>query len=184
MSRISCCRMCARRICPRSVARLKALDLATPNAGLITDIICLPRPRLLRSGQCALHSHRAGNRANASPISNASTIIGELKIKISRLHQCLRPSSRRPYRHSGRRQEGRGVSTSSSSAAPAPRMPASARSWGRASASTKSSMRSSAWSIPICNLRRDGERFLDTYRRVGMAPFKNIAYREATHAAY
>ncbi len=29
-------------------------------------------------------------------------------------------------------------------------------------------------------LRKPGERFLDTYRRVGMAPFKNVAYQEQT----
>ena len=33
-------------------------------------------------------------------------------------------------------------------------------------------------------VRRDGERFLDTYRRVGMEPFKNVAYQEQLNAAY
>ena len=33
-------------------------------------------------------------------------------------------------------------------------------------------------------LRKDGERFLDTYRRVGMEPFKNVAYLEQLHAAH
>ena len=32
--------------------------------------------------------------------------------------------------------------------------------------------------------RTPGERFLDTYRRVGMEPFKNIAYQEQMNAAY
>ena len=33
-------------------------------------------------------------------------------------------------------------------------------------------------------LRNKGERFLDTYRRVGMEPFKNAAYQEQLNAAY
>ncbi len=33
-------------------------------------------------------------------------------------------------------------------------------------------------------LRSPGERFLDTYRRVGMEPFKHVAYLEQLHAAY
>ena len=33
-------------------------------------------------------------------------------------------------------------------------------------------------------LRKDGERFLDTYRRVGIVPFKNVAYGQDLHAAY
>ena len=32
--------------------------------------------------------------------------------------------------------------------------------------------------------RQDGERFLDTYRRIGMEPFKNVAYREQLYAAH
>jgi len=32
--------------------------------------------------------------------------------------------------------------------------------------------------------RKNGERFLDTYRRVGMEPFKRAAYQEQPHAAY
>jgi sulfite reductase (NADPH) hemoprotein beta-component len=33
-------------------------------------------------------------------------------------------------------------------------------------------------------VRQDGERFLDTYRRIGMEPFKNVAYLEQLHAAH
>ncbi len=33
-------------------------------------------------------------------------------------------------------------------------------------------------------VRKPGERFLDTYRRLGMEPFKNIAYREEMYAAH
>ena len=34
------------------------------------------------------------------------------------------------------------------------------------------------------SLRKDGERFLDTYRRVGMEPFKNMAYLDQLYAAH
>ena len=33
-------------------------------------------------------------------------------------------------------------------------------------------------------VRNPGERFLDTYRRIGMEPFKNVAYQEELNAAY
>jgi sulfite reductase (NADPH) hemoprotein beta-component len=33
-------------------------------------------------------------------------------------------------------------------------------------------------------VREPGERFLDTYRRIGMEPFKNVAYREQLYAAH
>ncbi len=33
-------------------------------------------------------------------------------------------------------------------------------------------------------LRTPGERFLETYRRLGMEPFKNVAYLEQLHAAH
>jgi sulfite reductase (NADPH) hemoprotein beta-component len=33
-------------------------------------------------------------------------------------------------------------------------------------------------------IRTPGERFLDTYRRVGMEPFKNVAYQEQMYAAH
>ena len=32
--------------------------------------------------------------------------------------------------------------------------------------------------------RKADERFLDTYRRIGMEPFKNVAYQEQLYAAY
>ena len=32
--------------------------------------------------------------------------------------------------------------------------------------------------MSICKTRKPGERFLDTYRRLGMAPFKDAAYEK------
>ena len=68
----------------------------------------LPGPRLLQPGEYALHSGGAGNlaalprpRPRARPRQAAHQHFG--------LHQCLRPSSRRPHRHSRRREERRGV---------------------------------------------------------------------------
>ena len=176
MSRTSCCRMCSKRDLPAIFARLKELGLATPNAGLDHRHHRLPRPRLLRSRQCALHPDRAGHR-RALRRSRPPARDRRAEDQDLRLHQCLRPSSRRPYRHPRRRQEGRGISTSSSSAARARRTRASATSWARASASDEIGRRGRARGRRLSrSCAQDGERFLDTYRRVGMEPFKNVAY--------
>ncbi len=82
--------------------------LATPNIGLLTNIICCPGGDF-----CSL--------ANAKSIPIAEAIqrrfddldylhdIGELDLNISRLHERLRPPPRRPHRHPRRRQERRRV---------------------------------------------------------------------------
>ena len=68
----------------------------------------LPRPRLLRAGHCALDPDRAGDRRRISPIREAE---GDRRVQHQdlRLHQRLRPSSCRQYRHSGAGEEGRGI---------------------------------------------------------------------------
>ena len=38
---------------------------------------------------------------------------------------------------------------------------------------------STPWSRPICASASDGERFLDTFRRTGVAPFKEAVYADA-----
>ena len=63
----------------------------------------LPGPGLLRAGQRPLDPDRAAASPSASPTRTRPSTIGELKIKISRLHQRLRPPPRRPHRHPGRR---------------------------------------------------------------------------------
>ncbi len=97
-------RRAAGAICLSLWQQLKALGLATPNIGLLTNIICCPGGDF-----CSL--------ANAKSIPIAEAIqrrfddldylhdIGELDLNISRLHERLRPSPRRPHRRARRRQE-------------------------------------------------------------------------------
>ena len=92
------------------------------------------------------------------------------------LHQRLRPPPRGQHRHPRRRPEGQRE------------LPAAARRLGRrghqrrprspapASTRTASSTRSSARSSSYRAIREPGERFLDTYRRVGMDGFKEAIY--------
>ena len=93
---------------PAIYAKLKELDFASPNAGLITDIIACPG-----LDYCDLANarsipdrpeHRQEVRESGPPARDRRTEDQDF-----RLHQCLRPSSCRPYRHPGRRQEGRGI---------------------------------------------------------------------------
>ncbi len=160
---------------PAIHARLEELGLATPNAGLVTDIIACPG-----LDYCDL--------ANARSIPIAQSIVRTLRRSRTparyrriedqdfRLHQCLRPSSCRPYRHSGRRQERRRILPAAAGRLRRGRRVASAKSWAPVSASMRSSMRSSAWSTSISKDAQGGERFLDTVRRIGIEPFKERAY--------
>ena len=59
---------------PAIFARLKALDLATPNAGLITDIIACPGLDYCDLANARSIPDRPGASPSASPIWTASTI--------------------------------------------------------------------------------------------------------------
>ena len=97
----------AKRDLPALWKALDKLGLATPNVNLITDIIACPgldycslaNARSIPIAQeltrrFANHEHRQSDRPAAH--------------QHLRLHQCLRPSPCRPYRHSRRREERRG----------------------------------------------------------------------------
>ena len=56
--------------------KLEALNLATPNIGLLTNIIACPWRRLLRAGQCQIHTGRRSHPASASTTSITSTKSG------------------------------------------------------------------------------------------------------------
>ena len=108
MSRTWYCRMSHNAICRSFGASSLQPALATPNVGLVSDIIACPG-----LDYCSL--------ANARSIPVAQ----ELTRRFSdhalaqhhrppahqhfRLHQCLRPPPCRPHRHSRRREERRGV---------------------------------------------------------------------------
>jgi sulfite reductase (NADPH) hemoprotein beta-component len=162
--------------------RLKALHLATPNAGLVTDIIACPG-----LDYCDL--------ANARSIPIAQDIaqrfenldrqhdIGELKIKIS---GCINACGHHHAGHIGilgvdkkgveyyqLQLGGSGAEDASIGDIMGPGF--TAHDIGPAVERVIDT---------YLKLRQTDERFLDTYRRVGMEPFKNMAYLEQMHAAY
>jgi sulfite reductase (NADPH) hemoprotein beta-component len=167
---------------PAIYKRLKALHLATPNAGLITDIIACPG-----LDYCDL--------ANARSIPVAQDIaerfadldrqhdIGELKIKIS---GCINACGHHHAGHIGilgvdkkgveyyqLQLGGSGAEDASIGDIMGPGF--TAHDIGPAVERVIDT---------YLKLRAKDERFLDTYRRVGMEPFKNMAYLEQTHAAH
>jgi len=162
-------------------ARLKAIGLSTPNAGLITDIICCPG-----LDYCDL--------ANARSIPIAQTLamrfadlerqhdIGELKIKMS---GCINACGHHHAGHIGiLGVDKRGVEFYQLQLGGS----------GAEDASIGDIMGPGFGEHEIADavervvdqylkLRGKNERFLDTYRRVGMEPFKKAAYREQLDAA-
>ncbi len=167
---------------PAIFARLQALDLAAPNAGLITDIIACPG-----LDYCDL--------ANARSIPVAQSIarrfadlerqhdIGELKIKIS---GCINACGHHHAGHIGiLGVDKKGVEyyqlvLGGSGAEDA--------SIGQIMGPGFGAHEIADAVERVVNLylteRAPDERFLDTYRRVGMEPFKNVAYQEQMNAAY
>jgi len=171
-----------KRDLPAIFARLKALGLATPNAGLITDIIACPG-----LDYCDL--------ANARSIPIAQKIserfadldrqhhIGELKIKIS---GCINACGHHHAGHIGilgvdkKGVEFYQLQLGGSGAEDASIGEIMGPGFGQ------DDIADAVERVIGCylELRKDGERFLDTYRRVGMTPFKNVAYGQDLHAAY
>ncbi|MGA9795799.1 MAG: nitrite/sulfite reductase [Rhizomicrobium sp.] len=162
--------------------RLKSLGLATPNAGLVTDIIACPG-----LDYCDL--------ANARSIPIAQKIserfadlarqhdIGELKIKIS---GCINACGHHHAGHIGiLGVDKKGVEYYQLQLGGS----------GAEDASIGDIMGpgfSADQIVPALErvvetymkLRQPGERFLDAYRRLGMDPFKNMAYLEQMYAAH
>jgi sulfite reductase (NADPH) hemoprotein beta-component len=167
---------------PAVFARLQSLGLATPNAGLITDIICCPG-----LDYCDL--------ANARSIPVAQEIakrfadldrqedIGELKIKMS---GCINACGHHHAGHIGiLGVDKKGVEyyqllLGGSAAEDASIGEIMGPGFGEHEIADAVERVVDAY----LKLRRPGERFLDTYRRLGMEPFKNVAYGEQLHAAH
>ncbi|MBV9045451.1 MAG: nitrite/sulfite reductase [Alphaproteobacteria bacterium] len=167
---------------PAIFAKLQALDLAAPNSGLITDIIACPG-----LDYCDL--------ANARSIPIAQDIarkfanierqqeIGELKIKIS---GCINACGHHHAGHIGiLGVDKKGVEYYQLQLGGS----------GAEDASIGDIMGPGFGEHEIAGavervvdhylkVRTPGERFLDTYRRVGMEPFKNVAYQEQMYAAH
>jgi len=171
-----------KRDLPAIFARLGELGLATPNAGLITDIIACPG-----LDYCDL--------ANARSIPIAQDIarrfadldrqheIGELKIKIS---GCINACGHHHAGHIGilgvdkKGVEYYQLQLGGSGAEDASIGDIMGPGFGEHEIGPAVERVVKAYLM----LRKDGERFLDTYRRLGMEPFKNMAYLEQLHAAH
>jgi sulfite reductase (NADPH) hemoprotein beta-component len=165
---------------PEIHARLKELDLATANAGLVTDIIACPG-----LDYCDL--------ANARSIPIAQRIsehlaprqheIGELKIKIS---GCINACGHHHAGHIGilgvdkKGVEFYQLQLGGSGAEDASIGDIMGPGFGEHEIAEAVERVIDLY----LQLRAPGERFLDTYRRVGMEPFKNVAYQEQLYAAH
>ena len=159
---------------PAIYAKLKELDFASPNAGLITDIIACPG-----LDYCDL--------ANARSIPIAQSIakkfedldrqheIGELKIKIS---GCINACGHHHAGHIGiLGVDKKGVEfyqlvLGGSGAEDASIGEIMGPGFGEHEIADAVERVVNVY----IQARKPGERFLDTYRRLGMAPFKDAAY--------
>ncbi len=168
---------------PAIHARLKELGLATPNAGLVTDIIACPG-----LDYCDL--------ANARSIPIAQAIserfadlgrqhdIGELKIKIS---GCINACGHHHAGHIGilgvdkKGVEFYQLQLGGSGAEDASIGEILGPGFGKDEIAGAVERVIGAY---LALRTGPAERFLDTYRRVGIVPFKNVAYGEQLHAAH
>ena len=167
---------------PALFARLAALGLATSNAGLITDMICCPG-----LDYCDL--------ANARSIPIAQKIserfadlsrqhaIGELKLKMS---GCINACGHHHAGHIGilgvdkKGVEFYQLQLGGSAAEDASIGEILGPGFGEHEIVDAIERVVDLY----LKLRGPGERFLDTYRRVGLEPFKQVAYQEQLHAAH
>ena len=171
-------------VCQRDLpaihVRLKALGLATANAGLVTDIIACPG-----LDYCDLANARSIPIAQriSERLAPRQDEIGELKIKIS---GCINACGHHHAGHIGilgvdkKGVEFYQLQLGGSGAEDA----AIGEIMGPGFGEHEIAGAVERVIDLYLTLRADGERFLDTYRRVGMEPFKNIAYLEQLHAAH
>ena len=158
----------------------KALDeggLATPNSGLVTDIIACPG-----LDYCALANARAIPIAQQIALRFAdparAELVGELGIRIS---GCINACG---HHHVGtigilgvdkKGEEFYQVTLGGSAEADA----TLGHVLGPALPANKVADAVDAHGGDLSRQRQDGERFLDTFRRTGVAPFKEAVYADA-----
>jgi len=156
---------------------LDAAELATPNHGLITDIIACPG-----LDYCALANARAIPIAQAIALKFAdpelAEKVGELGIKIS---GCINACG---HHHVGaigilgvdkKGEEFYQLTLGGSAEAEA----SLGQALGPAIAADKVADAVDHLVGAYLRERKDGERFLDTFRRTGLAPFKEAVYADA-----
>ena len=152
--------------------RLGAADLATPNIGLATDIISCPG-----LDYCSLATARSipVAQALAQHLAQREAAIGPLQIKIS---GCINACGHHHVGHIGilglekNGAESYQITVGGSDSARA----ALGGIVGRAVAAHEVTATVDRLIDTYLRLRRDGEQFPDTYRRVGLAPFKEALY--------
>ncbi len=161
--------------------KLAALELATPNLGLLTDIICCPGLDF-----CSLANARS--IPIAQDISRAFTDLDELQ-KIGQftinISGCMNACGHHHVGHIGilgvdkRNEEFFQLTLGGSSdqhASLGDRLGP-----GLPQAQVPAAIRKIV--DTYLKTRQHGERFLDTYRRVGIEPFKNAVYDDQSAAA-
>jgi len=161
--------------------RLAALELATPNLGLLSDIICCPG-----LDYCSLANARS--IPIAQDISRAFTDLDELQ-KIGQftinISGCINACGHHHVGHIGilgvdkRNEEFFQLTLGGSSdqnASLGDRLGP-----GLPQAEVPTAIRKIVDAYLV--IRQQNERFLDTYRRVGIEPFKSAVYGEESRAA-
>lgn len=162
---------------PTVFAALQAAGLATPNIDLISDIIACPG-----LDYCALANARAipiaQDIARQFADPDRAEEVGELKIKIS---GCINACGHHHVAHIGilgvdkKGEEFYQLSLGGSGAEDA----SIGKILGPALPADKVATAVEQLVGAYLNVRADGERFLDTYRRVGLEPFKEAVYAQA-----
>jgi sulfite reductase (NADPH) hemoprotein beta-component len=157
--------------------QLAAAGLATPNIDLITDIIACPG-----LDYCALANARAipiaQHIAERFADPERAELIGELKIKIS---GCINACGHHHVGHIGilgvdkKGEEFYQVTLGGS----ADDQAALGQMLGPALPAAKVAEAVEQMVEVYLRERQDGERFLDTFRRTGVAPFKEAVYADA-----
>ncbi|MDO8901811.1 MAG: nitrite/sulfite reductase [Phenylobacterium sp.] len=162
---------------PEVFAQLKAAGLASANVNLISDIIACPG-----LDYCALANARAipvaQQIAQTFADPDRAESIGELKIKIS---GCINACGHHHVGHIGilgvdkKGEEFYQLTLGGSGAEDA----AVGKMLGPALPYDKVASAIDTLVEVYLRERRDGERFLDTYRRTGVEPFKEAVYADA-----
>jgi sulfite reductase (NADPH) hemoprotein beta-component len=163
---------------PQVHAALAAAGLATPNDGLVTDIIACPG-----LDYCALANARsipvAQEISQRFADLDRQTMIGELKLKIS---GCINACGHHHVGHIGilgvdrQGEEFYQITLGGAEGADC----AIGEQVGPGFAADKITDAVETLIETYLKLRRDpGERFLDAYRRVGLGPFQEALYADA-----
>lgn len=162
---------------PTVFAALQAANLATPNIDLVSDIIACPG-----LDYCALANARAipiaQDIARQFADLDRAEQVGELKIKIS---GCINACGHHHVAHIGilgvdkKGEEFYQLSLGGSGAEDA----SIGKILGPALPADKVATAVDQLVGAYLAVRADGERFLDTYRRVGLEPFKEAVYAQA-----